>query len=103
VYFAGAGQTAPASQDGQVNQAPYAQPASQITATYYLPPNTAQQTAPITYAGAAPGAVAGVMQVNFIAPPVTSTIELQAGSTGANPGVTVAVAPYPAAPHHGDR
>jgi hypothetical protein len=34
----------------------------------------------VTYAGAAPGAVAGILQINFAAPPQSSTVELQVGA-----------------------
>jgi uncharacterized protein (TIGR03437 family) len=57
VYLAGVGQTNPTSQDGQLNQAPFAQAGIQIQLG----------NAQVSYIGAAPGLVAGILQVNFMA------------------------------------
>jgi uncharacterized protein (TIGR03437 family) len=88
VYVAGAGQTTPAGADGQVSQAPYAVAASQIQVQYVIPPavgpgaqTSTLQSLPVTYAGAAPGAVAGILQINFVAPPQSSTVEIQVGGS----------------------
>ena len=69
LYFAGAGQTSPASQDGQVNAAPFAAFPTpvQINAPDNNPPYL-----PVAYAGAAPGLAAGIFQVNFTAPQQSS-------------------------------
>jgi uncharacterized protein (TIGR03437 family) len=95
VYVSGAGQTMPPSGDGQVNQAPLAQPGMQIQVQYFIPSQAGNSGAPlfnlpVTYAGAAPGAVAGVLQVNFAAPPQNATAIIQAGNnTPAEFGVAV--------------
>jgi uncharacterized protein (TIGR03437 family) len=89
LYITGAGQTVPALADGQVATA------SAITQL----PVTATiggVNAPVTYAGAAPGEVAGVVQVNVQIPagvavggaiPVTVSV----GGIAAQQGVTIAV------------
>ncbi|MBZ5618187.1 MAG: SBBP repeat-containing protein [Acidobacteriia bacterium] len=65
LYLAGAGQTNPPSQDGQVNAAPLAAPAMPIRLEWF---GNNPITLPITFAGAASGLAAGIFQVNFIAP-----------------------------------
>jgi uncharacterized protein (TIGR03437 family) len=70
LYFAGAGQTSPASLDGQVNAAPFA---SFPTPVQINAPDNNPDYLPISYAGAAPGLAAGIFQVNFAAPQQSST------------------------------
>ena len=66
LYLSGVGQSNPPSQDGQVNAAPLAAPGMPVQ----LGTNSGN-TLPITFAGAAPGLVAGIFQINFIAPQQT--------------------------------
>jgi uncharacterized protein (TIGR03437 family) len=68
LYVSGAGQTVPPSQDGQVNSFPPAAAPEpvQIGPLGANPNNPANVT--ITFAGAAPGLVAGIFQINFVAP-----------------------------------
>jgi uncharacterized protein (TIGR03437 family) len=66
LYATGAGQTVPGSIDGEISSRPH-------TADYPRPDQRVQVTvggepAEITYAGAAPNAVAGLLQVNFRVP-----------------------------------
>ncbi len=60
LYLTGAGQTVPASTDGEVYAAPFPLAGSTITLSGLLP---------VTFAGAAPGLADGILQVNFQAPP----------------------------------
>ncbi len=60
LYLTGAGQTIPASTDGEVYAAPFPQAGSTISLAGLLP---------VTFAGAAPGLADGILQVNFQAPP----------------------------------
>jgi uncharacterized protein (TIGR03437 family) len=93
VYIAGAGQTVPPSLDGQINQAPFARAAVPIQVTYLIPPSgvggTTSQDLAVTYAGAAPGTIAGILQINFIAPPRTSVVDLRAGNSTTEFTVTI--------------
>jgi uncharacterized protein (TIGR03437 family) len=73
LYLTGAGQTNPPSQDGQVNQAPFAQPGIPVQVQYITAQGTAITT-PVAYAGAAPGLIAGILQVNFVAPPQSDEV-----------------------------
>jgi uncharacterized protein (TIGR03437 family) len=68
-YFAGAGQTSPASLDGQVNAAPFA---AFPTPVQINAPENNPTYLPVSYAGAAPGLAAGIFQVNFTAPQQSS-------------------------------
>lgn len=100
VYLAGVGQTNPPSQDGQVNQFPLAQPGIPIQLQFFTPypsggapPNTQ-----ITYAGAAPGLIAGILQVNFSTPEASniSFATVQApGSSTSFPVSTYFINPSP--------
>jgi uncharacterized protein (TIGR03437 family) len=62
LYATGAGITMPASQDGQIVTAPYPEPMLPVSVSIYGLP------AQVLYAGAAPGLVAGVLQINVIVP-----------------------------------
>jgi uncharacterized protein (TIGR03437 family) len=81
-YIAGVGQTVPPSLDGQVNQAPLGAFGTPIRASYFIPyaPTNTLPILPVTYVGAAAGAIAGVLQVNFFAPPQNSSVSLLPGS-----------------------
>ncbi|MDE3197233.1 MAG: IPT/TIG domain-containing protein [Acidobacteriota bacterium] len=90
LYCTGEGQTSPGGVDGQLaNSAPYPAPIQYVTATMNGVPAT------VTYAGAAPTLVAGVMQVNLQIPtglPTSSAIPVVIDVGGAfAPAVTVAV------------
>ena len=89
LYLAGVGQTSPASLDGQVNQLPLAQSGVPIQLQYSVPGvnNGATVNAQILYTGAAPGLIAGTLQVNFVAPPPTSvptTVTVQVPGSSSN-------------------
>jgi uncharacterized protein (TIGR03437 family) len=62
LYISGAGQTNPPSQDGQLNSSPPAHPGTPVTVGFENTPYT------VTFAAAAAGLAAGVVQVNFVAP-----------------------------------
>jgi uncharacterized protein (TIGR03437 family) len=76
MYIASVGQTVPPSVDGQVNRAPFAAFGTAICVI----DQTLGQDLPVTAIEAAPGAVAGVLQVNFFAPPQTSMLTIVAGA-----------------------
>lgn len=68
LYLAGAGQTNPPSQDGQVNVPPLAAPGMPITIVWFAPDSGLAAQLATTFAGSAPGLAAGILQVNFAAP-----------------------------------
>jgi uncharacterized protein (TIGR03437 family) len=68
LYLAGAGQTNPPSQDGQINAAPLATLATPIHLRWVGSDFNNPTILPVTFAAAAPGLAAGIFQVNFIAP-----------------------------------
>src|ERR1035441_6794037 len=72
LYATGEGQTNPAGVDGGVNNSVYPNPLAPVSA------QIGGQSAQILYAGAAPGFVAGVLQVDLQIPAgVTGTVPLQ--------------------------
>lgn len=74
-YISGTGLTNPPSQDGQLNGMPLAQPGTPITVGFGATPYT------VTFAAAAAGLAAGVMQVNFVAPQQsTDNVAVSAGN-----------------------
>jgi uncharacterized protein (TIGR03437 family) len=78
LYVTGAGQTAPARVDGEVYSNPLPLPTGPVTVS-------GQSTLPVTYAAAASGLAAGILQVNFQAPaqnPVGDLIVTANGSNG---------------------
>ena len=76
LYISGAGQTNPPSQDGQLNGSPLAQPVAPVTVAFGGMPTT------VTFAAAAAGLAAGVVQVNFVAPQQsTGNVALSAGNS----------------------
>lgn len=90
IFATGEGVTSPPVIDGRITGSPLQKPALTCAATI------GGQTAPIQYCGAAPGAMAGLLQVNAQVPssvipgsnvPVTITI----GGVGSQSGVTLAV------------
>jgi uncharacterized protein (TIGR03437 family) len=89
LYTTGEGQTSPAGVDGQVAAGTGPKPLLPVTVTI------GGQPAQVQYAGAAPGLVAGVMQVNAVIPAGTPAgnvpVSIQVGSQTSQPGVTIAV------------
>ena len=78
LYITGAGQTVPATTDGQVYAPPLAKPANQIQ----LGDNF-----PITFAAAADGLAGGILQVNFQVPALPGgpyDLTLSAGASSTN-------------------
>jgi uncharacterized protein (TIGR03437 family) len=73
LYVAGAGQTSPPSQDGQVNAPPLAAPGMPIQIVSFGTVTNLAEPLPIKFAGSAPGLAAGILQVNFIASQQSST------------------------------
>jgi hypothetical protein len=65
--------------DGRVNQPPFAQEGTEIQVIYSPPGGSIAQSLLVAYAGAAPGEISGVLQVNFMAPPQSSTLTMRAG------------------------
>ena len=90
LYATGAGTMNPLPQDGQVTGSILAQPTLPVSV------QIGGAEAEILYAGAAPGLVAGVVQVNCmvpedVVPGDAVAVELIVGSTSSPPGVTLAV------------
>lgn len=89
LYATGAGQTNPPGVDGAIATAPFATPLLPVTVS--IDGNPAR----VVYAGAAPGLVSGVLQVNARIPGGTRSgavpVVLQVGSAVSQPGVTIAV------------
>jgi uncharacterized protein (TIGR03437 family) len=79
VYASGIGASNPASQDGEINTAPFAAPGVPINVNLI-----AGNATPITVTGvaAAPGLVAGIFQINFTAPTSGSNTVLLGNLTG---------------------
>jgi uncharacterized protein (TIGR03437 family) len=97
VYVTGEGQTNPSGVDGKAAVQPFPQPQLAVTATL------ANQQVGVTYAGGAPGYVAGLMQMNlqiptnliqtFAAGPVPVPVVVFIGYVPSQTNVTVAVTP----------
>ena len=90
LYASGAGQMVPPSDDGAITGTVLAKPVAPVSVL------VDGQDTEILYAGAAPGLVAGVLQVNFRVPPQVRTgsaigILLKVGRFTSQPGVTVAI------------
>ncbi len=90
LYLTGEGQTTPSGVDGKIaSVTPYPAPVLPVTVTI------GGQTAMDAYAGAAPGEVAGVMQINATIPTgVTGNavpVSVQVGTVSTQSGVTIAV------------
>ena len=68
LFVTGEGQTLPAGVDGKVaGSSPLPKPTAPVTAQLGGPPGVGTD-AQVQYAGAAPGLVAGVMQINLVIP-----------------------------------
>jgi uncharacterized protein (TIGR03437 family) len=90
LYATGGGLTMPASVDGLLTALPYPMPLLSVTVSID------GQPAEVKYAGAAPGLVAGVMQINAVVPDDARTgesdqIVVSAGTYASPSAVTVAV------------
>jgi uncharacterized protein (TIGR03437 family) len=90
LYATGVGATTPASQDGFLSVAPYPAPVLHVSVTIDDLPATVQ------YAGAAPGMVAGMMQINVTVPAGAEVapfdqVVLTAGSYSSPTAVMIAV------------
>jgi uncharacterized protein (TIGR03437 family) len=90
LWLTGAGQTNPAGVDGLPGAAPLPQPAAAVSVTI------GGQSVTPQYAGQAPTAVAGVMQINALIPSGIQAgnavpVVVQVGSVSTPAGVTVAV------------
>ncbi len=89
LYGTGEGQTNPGGTDGQLATATYPKPNLGVTVT------VGGQNAEVLYAGAAPGLVAGVIQLNVRIPAGTASgaapVVVTVGSKTSPAGVTVAV------------
>jgi len=88
-YLTGVGQTNPSGQNGLPGAVPLPQPLQSVTVTI------GGQNATVNYAGGAPGAVAGITQVNAQIPTGLSAgavpLVVKVGSTSTQNGVTIAV------------
>ena len=90
LYITGAGQTSTSGIDGLINAVPLPVPIATVKVTI------GGQTANVNFAGGAPGAVAGVIQVNAQIPSGitvggTVPVVVQVGASNSQPGVTIAV------------
>jgi uncharacterized protein (TIGR03437 family) len=93
IFATGEGQTNPAGVDGRIASAPLPRPRQPVSVAI------GGRAAEVLYAGAAPGLVSGVMQVNARVPSGAGAgailIVLTVGSRSSQPGVTIAVQPEP--------
>jgi len=90
IFATGAGATTPPSYDGLLNAAPLGLPNAGVTVTI------GGASAPVPFAGAAPGLIAGAIQINAQIPtsaPTGSAVPLQVtmGTSLAQQGITVAI------------
>lgn len=90
LYATGEGQTIPAGVNGKISVAPLPKP--QLPVTVQIGGANAQ----VNYAGAAPGLVAGVLQVNVLVPQQAPSgdaipVVLKVGSVSSQSGVTLAI------------
>jgi uncharacterized protein (TIGR03437 family) len=90
VFATGAGQTSPPSPDGQVPQEPLPQVALPVSVLIGGVP------AEVLYAGAAPGFVSGLLQINCripaeVEPGYAVPVQLRAGEASSPSGVSIAV------------
>jgi len=89
-YATGAGQTNPPGVDGSLAAAPLPAPVGQVLVTI------GGASAPIVYAGAAPGLVAGLLQINVRVPgglpsPASVALVLNIGNASSQKGCTIAI------------
>jgi uncharacterized protein (TIGR03437 family) len=80
IYVSGLGSILPGAVDGEVNQPPYADLRGQFLLNGYFAGTPNAQVLNVTAASPAPGAVAGVIQVNFLVPPGLKSVIIRADS-----------------------
>lgn len=90
IFATGEGQTSPAGIDGKPSSQPPARPILPVTVTI------GGQTVLPSYAGAAPGKIAGLLQINVTIPGSIETgsavpVVVQVGNASSQAGVTIAV------------
>jgi uncharacterized protein (TIGR03437 family) len=89
LFATGEGQTNPAGVDGRIAGAVLPKPVLPVSVTI------GGISAEVQYYGAAPGLVAGIMQVNAVVPPKAAsgaqTVVLKVGNAPSQPGLTVSV------------
>jgi uncharacterized protein (TIGR03437 family) len=87
-YATGGGQTNPAGVDGSLAEVPLPSPVANVSVTI------GGASATILYAGAAPGLVAGLLQINVRVPsglPSSSALSLNIGGAFSQSGCTIAI------------
>ncbi|MEO8128454.1 MAG: hypothetical protein ABI822_15240 [Bryobacteraceae bacterium] len=91
MYVTGEGQTSPGGVEGKPASMPLPQPLLPVTATI------GGKYAPVQYAGAAPGFVAGLMQVNVLVPAGSEgdivPVVVRVGQARSQPGAIIRVLP----------
>ncbi len=88
-FYATGGGALPGSAEGRLAQPPFPQIAQPVTV------RIGGVTAQVTYAGSAPGIIAGVLQINAVVPPGATTgssvpIDVTIGGVTSQAGVTLA-------------
>jgi len=94
IYATGEGQTMPPSVTGSISHQDRKEPVFPVSVTI------GGVDAPVTYAGSAPEAVAGLLQVNVVVPrsaPIGTAISLilKIGNAASQTGTTIAITPSP--------
>jgi uncharacterized protein (TIGR03437 family) len=89
LYVSGVGSLLPGAVDGEVNHPPYADLRQQFLLNGYFAGTNEAQTLTVTAAIPAAGAVAGVIQVNFLAPPGLKSVIIRANTGLATFGTSV--------------
>lgn len=91
LYATGEGQTSPPGVDGALSDFPYPAPIQKVSVTI------GGFDAAILYAGAAPGQIAGLMQINARIPlgvaPGAVPVSIRIGNNTSQTGVTIVVRP----------
>jgi uncharacterized protein (TIGR03437 family) len=94
IYATGEGQTSPPGMDGTITPSRLPFPAPVLPVTVNIG-GVEVPSANITYAGEAPGLIAGVLQVNAVIPASVpsgpAAVIIRVGGTASQPGVTVTV------------
>ena len=84
LYASGLGSIVPGAADGKVNQPPYADLSGLFQLHGFIAGRSGAVPLTVAAAGPAPGAVSGVLQVNFIAPAGLISVQIEAASGFAN-------------------